>query len=349
MPRGPHSNSLGLGKLNMLTQNNRRWPSGQMLPLFAGAIIGLLACVALGTDIAVHYYNWTELQKAADFGVLAGANYLPDNPTQAITTAEQMAEQNGVAASEIKTTTVASNDLSITMQVQRTVPYYFARVIGMTNATMRVTAAAAPQFPPSTMNASSSSQIPPGGDNNGNNGSTCSSIGGCQLIPIGLDSTTVYSDGEQIALQQGQLGPGNWDLLALGGVGGNNLRGNIADGYNGQVSVGDSVTTEPGKKVGPVDQGFQDRLTLAQSVDPNGTYASHALTNPRVMVLPIVDWTHPNGRTTVPVTAFASVWLDSYSGGVVTVHFISQVVANSFGNPSAPYFGSRGSPILISQ
>jgi hypothetical protein len=318
-----------------------------MLPLFLGGIIALLACVALGTDVAVHYYNWAQLQKAADFGVLAGATWLPDNPAQALTTAVQIAEQNGVAAAEISSTNVASDDLSIRMKLQRTVPYYFARVLGLNSATINVAAAAAPQFPPSTMNATSPSQIPPGGDNNGNNGTTCSSVGGCALIPIGLDTNTVYSDGEQINLQQGQLGPGNWDLLALGGVGGNNLRSNIADGYNGQVSVGDAVTTEPGKKVGPVDQGFQDRLTLAQTMDPNGTYSSHSLSDPRVLILPIVDWEHPNGRTTVPVTAFATVWLDSYQGGVVTVHFISQVVANSFGNPNAPYFGSRGSPILI--
>ncbi len=320
-----------------------------MVPLFAGAIIALLACLALCTDIGVHYYNWAQLQKAADLGVLAGANYLPDNPTQAIATAQQMSELNGVAASEIQSTSVASDDSSITMQMQRKVPYYFARVLGMTNATIDVTSVAAPQYPPSTVNASSPSQIPPGGDNNGNNGSTCANVGGCALIPIGLDSNTVYSDGERIDLQQGQLGPGNWDLLALGGVGGNNLRGNIANGYNGEVSVGDAVTTEPGKKVGPVDQGFQDRLTLAQSVDPDGTYASHTLTDPRVLILPIVDWSHPNGRTTVPVTAFASVWLDSYSNGQVTVNLISQVAANSFGSPNAPSFGLRGSPILISR
>jgi len=60
-----------------------------------------------------------------------------------------------------------------------------------------------------------------------------------------------------------------------------------------------------------------------------------------------VDWEHPNGRSSVLVKAFACVWLDSYSGGQVTVHFISQVIANSFGDPSAPYFGSRGSPVLI--
>jgi hypothetical protein len=64
------------------------------------------------------------------------------------------------------------------------------------------------------------------------------------------------------------------------------------------------------------------------------------------MVLPVVDWEHQNGRKNVQVDAFATVWLDSYSGGNVTVHFISQVIANSFGDPNAPNFGGRGHPVL---
>jgi hypothetical protein len=136
-------------------------------------------------------------------------------------------------------------------------------------------------------------------------------------------------------------------MLALGAVGGNNLRGNIADGASALVSVGDWVLTEPGKKVGPIDQGFQDRINQAQSIDPSGTFSSHAGNNPRMMVLPIVDWEHQNGRKYVQVDAFATVWLDSYNGGKVTVHFISQVIANSFGDPNAPNFGGRGHPVLI--
>jgi hypothetical protein len=65
------------------------------------------------------------------------------------------------------------------------------------------------------------------------------------------------------------------------------------------------------------------------------------------MVLPVVDWEHQNGRSSVEVKAFATVWLDSYNKGAVTVHFISQVTANSFGSPGAPYFGARGTPILL--
>jgi Flp pilus assembly protein TadG len=324
---------------------NRR-NSGQILVIVALMLPALLGVVALGTDISVFYYNWVQLQKAADSAVLGGANYLPDNPTQAQTTANALAQSNGILANEIVSTSVAADDLSISIKLQRTVPYFLARALGLTSGIVTTSATATPQFPPSTLNASTPGQVPAGGDNNGCNGDTCAATGNCGLVPVGLDSRTVYTDSTQINLQQGQLGPGNWDLLALCGVGGATLRSNIANGANAMMSVGDWITTEPGKKVGPVDQGFQDRLDAAASVDPTGTYSSHALTNPRVMILPVVDWQHPNGRSSVQVMSFASVWLDSYSKGQVTVHFISQVIANSFGSPSAPYFGSRGSPML---
>jgi Flp pilus assembly protein TadG len=320
----------------------RQWSSGQVAPLVAGIIAVLLAVIALGTDISVHYYNWVQMQKAADSAVLAGANYLPDDPARSISTAQTFAESNGIAAAEISSTTVAGNDLSITMVVNRTVPYYFAKVLGMTSANLQVQATAAPQPPTSTVGAPSQTAV-----DNGTSPASCNNTGDCQLIPIGLDHNTVYSNGEQITLQQGQVGPGNWDLLALNGVGGNNLRYNIADGASQVVSVGDWILTEPGKKVGPVDQGFQDRINQAQSIDPTGTFSSHAGNNPRVMVLPIVDWEHQNGRKDVQVDAFATVWLDSYNGGNVTVHFISQVIANSFGDPNAPNYGGRGHPMLI--
>lgn len=331
------------------SRERRRWPSGQVAAIVAGIIVVLVGAIALGTDLAVHYYNWVQLQKAADSGVLAGANSLPDNPTQAIATAQQFAQLNGVKAAEITSTTVASNNLSISMRVQRTVPYYFARVLGLNNGTLAAAATAAPQPPTSSVGCPDPSGCSGGGTGGtGNPPAACNNTGDCQLIPIGLDHTTVYTDGEAITLQQGEtVLAGNWDLLALGGVGGSNLRTNIAVGYSGLVSVGNMVTTEPGKKVGPVDQGFQDRIDLANSIDPNGTYSSHIATNPRVLVLPIVTWEGKNGRGQVPVDAFATVWLDGYSGGQVFVHFISQVIANSFGSSSAPNFGGRGHPTLI--
>src|SRR5208337_1912417 len=65
--------------LNMASFIRRReWTAGQTMPLLALVIVGLLGSVSLCTDVAVDYYNWAQLRKAADAAVLAGANYLPD-------------------------------------------------------------------------------------------------------------------------------------------------------------------------------------------------------------------------------------------------------------------------------
>jgi hypothetical protein len=51
------------------------------------------------------------------------------------------------------------------------------------------------------------------------------------VLPIGLDWSTPYTFQQPITLNEGQVGPGNWGSLALGGTGGSNEGTNIADGY----------------------------------------------------------------------------------------------------------------------
>jgi len=81
-----------------------RCSSGQTLVLVALIIPALLGAIALGTDVTVFYFNWVQLQKAADAAVLAGANYLPDNPSSVQTAANTLAKSNGIKASEIVNT-----------------------------------------------------------------------------------------------------------------------------------------------------------------------------------------------------------------------------------------------------
>src|SRR5712692_9531549 len=53
---------------------------GQMAVVMTFAIATLLGAMALGTDVAVMYFNWVQLQKGADAAALAGAFYLiPSN------------------------------------------------------------------------------------------------------------------------------------------------------------------------------------------------------------------------------------------------------------------------------
>jgi Flp pilus assembly protein TadG len=315
----------------------RQRPRGQTAVLYTLAIVALVGGIALCTDVLVMYSNWESMQKAADAAALAGANLLPVDPAGAISTAQSYAIQNRLTASEVGTPTVSPDDQEITVNASRSVPYYFGRVLGLSSQMVQVSAtASAPQ---------SISKV--GGASGVSSGSYGTSTGEYPLIPIGLDYTTPYNYNQSVTLNQGQVGPGDWGSLALGGVGGSNERGNLADGYSGPIAVGDYVATEPGQKVGPVDQGFTDRINTALSEFPNGTFSSHDPSDPRAVVLPMVDWSTAQGRSSVLVHGFAMLWIDSVSGGTIHAHFIQQVVPDSLPNSQATDWGAHGAPFLI--
>jgi hypothetical protein len=316
----------------------------------------LLGALGLGADVALLYFNWVILQKGVDAAALAGAGYLQSNsesaPT-AINVAVTYAQNNGIRNSELiadgsgnKAYVPAPNYSTITVTAKRTVPYAFFKLIGLSSGIVAATATAQMPQAPSCVNCTSA--VPtPGAQPTVIPGNICSSVAKCNVIPIGLDFSTPYSLDQPVTLNQGQVGPGNWGSLALGGTGGANERTNIADGYLGPLAINQWIDTEPGKKVGPVDQGFNDRISAAQSEFPGGTFADHNPIDPRVIILPMVNWNSPNGRSQVEIMAFAALWVDSVSGGTIQAHFIDQEAFDSTGDPNAPFRGARGRAVLV--
>jgi hypothetical protein len=321
-------------------------PRGQIMVFYALALAALLGVTALCTDVAVMYWNWLSMQKAVDAAALAGANYLPEDPTTASSQAVNYGELNGLTAAEIGSPSIAANLSSITVNAARNVPYYFGRVLGLTQQLVQVSATAAAPSSPSCIGCPPAGSPPPP--------STFGTyVGEYGLIPVGLQYDTPYKEGESIQLTQGGTGnnstwgPGNWGSLALGGQGGSNERSNLANGYSGPVAIGDWVLTEPGQKVGPIDQGVNDRINNGKGKDPSGSFSTHTLDDARAAIVPLVDWNNPNGRSSVQIKGFAMVWLDSASGGVINAHFICQVAPDSVPNTSVADNGVQGVPILI--
>ncbi len=323
---------------------------GQVAIVYALAVVTLVGAVAFGTDVAVMYMNWQQLQKSVDSAALAGANFLYDaDPSLASTTAVSYAESNGLKSSEVSTL-IAQDRTTITVSAQRTVPYYFARVLGLTRQQVAaVSAQAAAPNNPTCINECNpdGTPIPNAPENYG------TSTGEYGVIPVGLQYTTTYTADQSVQLTmggtgtKGAWGPGNWGSLALGAPGGNMLRSNFANGYGGPVSIGQWVNTDTGIKSGPVAQGLQDRINAGLSAFPDGTYAKHIWNDPRVGIIPLVNWTNINGASAVEIMGFAAVWLDSVNGGQINAHFITQVMADAFGNTSSYNYGVHGQPILI--
>ena len=94
---------------------------GQAAIILTLAIPALIAAVAFGTDIAVLYMNWTQLQKSTDSAVMAGAIYLPSQPAVAISAARRYAQVRGIRDDEIVRTQVGADGTTLSMTVTRKV------------------------------------------------------------------------------------------------------------------------------------------------------------------------------------------------------------------------------------
>ena len=297
---------------SLRTQLNRA-SRAQLLVTLAVALPVVIGAIALSSDVAVFYFNWEQLQTGADAAALAGASYLPSNPAQAVSVANTYATLNGIAVGEILSTTVSGDKTSLNIQLQRRVPYTFGALLGLTSG---------------TVSAQATAQI-----------KTVGKVTG--VTPVGVDYRTSYTHGQVVTLMQGQVGPGNWGPLALGGTGASNLAQNIEYGYDCPVAVGDMVSTETGIAAGPIRSAFNYLLNQGQSVDPGGTFADHTPTDPRVLIVPMVDFGGINGSSQVPVKGFAALWLVSVdSKNDIRTYFIDQVAPGSVPDGSASNFGA---------
>jgi len=88
------------------------------------------------------YLSSARLQQAADAAVLCGAAYLPANPALAESAARSKAQMYGIRENEIIYNRPASDGRSITMVVERNVPYRFARLLGLSQSLVTVKAVA---------------------------------------------------------------------------------------------------------------------------------------------------------------------------------------------------------------
>jgi Putative Flp pilus-assembly TadE/G-like len=290
----------------------------------------LLGAIGLSSDVAVLYYNWVALQKAADSAALAGASQLTgDSATtsdsQVVSTGTQYAKSNGITrASDTILVSRASDNKSVSVSLSRQVPYYFLQLVGLKSG--KVTArATAGILPTSGVCGAAPFGLPCKQNCNGN---------GCygQNVSAGQGDATCggaytfnasnLSAGTQVQLKSDQSitgVPGNWDPLAIGGNGASVYRSNIAHGEAQTLQAGDSIATETGNIVGPTAQGFSDRgLSLPNSTTatvPESPYTTLSATDPHVMVVPLVDFSKAKGgKSSVPILDFVTLYVTGLVG-----------------------------------
>ncbi len=357
---------------------SRLFSRGQIAVIFALGSVTLVGAMALGTDIGVLYYNWVLLQKAADAAALAGANYLPNDANTAISTAKAYLTNNGTTSADVVSATAINSDTELQVTAARNVPYYFARVLGLQSGQVSVASIAEAPGGIGTVNAGPSSPIAcssiactgSGGQTlttaSGSPASGAPFAGGCggstgayNILPIAVDNLTAsaWSLGASYTLNRvdssGPNGPwpdapGNWglvDLCGQGEGGGAAIRSALANGYYGELSIGNTLTTLPGVEVGPVSQGLIG-LTDRTSASPSSPSAFDP-TDPRAVIVPLVSFANCTGTCKVPITGFMAFYITSVNGGAVTGTFVAMVDPNSTPTINAPNYGAKGDVVLI--
>ncbi len=247
---------------------------GAVIVLVAVGIAALILCAALALDVGHTLLNKTRLQNAVDAAALAAAKALDNTGDTTLATAEAMQAfgTNATAAgnSELNASYGSGNgDILVTVEYSDTLPPFtpgsasgpyvrvtatgftlpawLARVGGITEKTVAASAVAGPR----TLTVGSTvCNIAPM--------MVCGTPGASPLWGYELNSPQVLKKSTPGG--QSQVGPGNFQLIQLGGSGAAVVRENMAGSFSTCLVGGSTIQTQTGNEAGPVAQGLNTRF-----------------------------------------------------------------------------------------
>lgn len=164
-------------------------------------------------------------------------------------------------------------------------------------------------------------------------------------------SSKIQNNDSTDTLYQGP-GPGNWQLLRS--PGNENLRDLIVNGitdfsFEIDDETGDiegELDTATGQKVGQIKDGILELEALCQEqCSKSCTPEDHDPDCPLLAVVPIVNYEEVNGRSTVTVVGFATVFITGYdeSSKSIMGTFVEYTPSEKFQiSATAPDYGSGG-------
>jgi Flp pilus assembly protein TadG len=258
---------------SIVSRSSQRGTVAVLMAIAMGALI-LMAGLAL--DMGHAFLNKTRLQNTVDAAALAAAKALDETGNTALARDEAMqaftenAEAEG--NSELNEAyTSGNNRIQVTVEFSATLPPFetgaangpyvrvratgfvmpawLVQVGGIFQKTVAATAVAGPR----TLNS----------------GSTV-----CNVAPMmvcgdptpGAPGMWGYTENSPAVLKnsapggQSPVGPGNFQLIQIGGSGAAIVRENMAGSYSACLVGGSTIQTQPGGQTGPVAQGLNTRL-----------------------------------------------------------------------------------------
>lgn len=355
---------------------------GSILATSAIGMLTILLAVGLGVDISRFYLAKNELQNAADAAALAGASALNSAPAGVTKAADRaVAAMNKYDFNHNGVTFARSN---VEFAVNLNGPY-MSEASAQGQATnirfVKVTT------PASAVGVSFAAGVLGNSKN-----LTASATAGlsvplnmfCNWLPVSvIDYGTPISPGNLYTFRSApgnSVSPGNYQILAVAGRGGADVRVGLAQGVDECAEPGAvyNIDTKPGVSSGPVRQGINTRFDEYSSghVNPtdmppdknikeNITYDQYKSGSPsqsprnpgvdgrRVVVIPIVkEAEYDQGRNTVKFNRFGVFFLRDKvgggNGGELVAEYIDDIVLGQGGfNPNGgPVTNNMAVPVL---
>lgn len=246
---------------------------GAVAILVAVAMATLILTAGMALDLGHAFLNKTRLQNTVDAAALAAARTLDDTGNTALATAEAMqafaSNASATGNRELSTAYGAGGgDIQVTVEYSSTLPPFAAGAPIGPYVRVRATGFVMPGWlvPLGGVFEKEVGAEAVAGPRTLNVGSTV-----CNLAPMmvcGNPGGTGwgYAQNEPVVLKkstpggQSPVGPGNFQLIQLGGSGAAVVRENMAGSFNACIAGGSTIQTQTGNEAGPVAQGLNTRF-----------------------------------------------------------------------------------------
>ena len=294
-----------------------RKESGQTIVLLAVMMMSLLGICGLVMDGGNWMVNRRALQNAADATALAAAIKIPSGSNAVTSAAQTQYAENGLPDDTMTatgTTDMTPGD-SVTVTATRKVNTFFTSIFGLDQVTETATARATIE--------------------------SFTTINGINAMPWGILQGS-YTPGQPYSIYTKNTSNANNGALSLPYV--NNANCPVPNGSNiysdeiagttpvCPITVGESLTTNPGDNSGPTAQGLNQRITNWQTVSQIVSFNSDGTTtvlqpdSPQLVIIPVL--TNPSGQ---------SQWPSGTSSPMTVVGF-AWFIITSCGDPSHPTY-----------
>jgi len=360
----------------------RKRERGSVLAASAIGMLSILLAVGLGVDISRFYLTKTELQNAADAAALAAVSALNTSSLGITKAADRaVASMNNY---DFNKTGISFPRANVLFAVNLDGPYMSEGSAQGQAAKIRfvqVTTADSPvgiSFAAPVLGSSKSLSA------TATAGLSVPLNMFCNFLPVSvIDYGVAISPGNTYTFRAGSgsmISPGNYQILAVAGEGGKDVRVGLAAGVDRCAAPGAvyEVDTKTGVTAGAVRQGLNTRFDeyVTSQVNPENmppdtnikesiTYDQYKAGSPsqaprntgvdgrRVVVIPIVKQDqYDQGRNTVKFDRFGTFFLQtkvgSGSGGDLIAEYIDDIVIGQGGfDPNgAPANGLMAVPVL---